>query len=363
MALSDPAFPPGTWIISRTQDLTWFWGSALVGLGAGALVLLAPWLALPLFCAWMVGVDGPHFWATWTRSVWDPAERARRGALVAGSFLIFLPGFAAWAVARATGADVVWIGFLLLAAVWAYHHGVRQDFGIWSLYARRAGLSVRERTVDAWFLYGARWGLFAWFSLAHPLSRAELEAAGLAWISAPVGWAVLAWMVAFPVVLAVRYAKGRPVLPGLFILLPCIGYQAVGFAVIGLAEPLVPGFSNVEQAFAVLALSNGVAHGLQYLGLVAWAGKNRHPRGGPSLSARLSARPGRAWLVYVALSVPYLAVNLLRTAAPGVHIAGPTVEGLALCVYWGFVLHHYLLDQYIWRPHADPILRAELRVA
>ena len=63
----------------------------------------------------------------------------------------------------------------------------------------------------------------------------------------------------------------------------------------------------------------------------SFAARNRYPErdSAGGLAARLSRRPGRAWLVYVALSVPYLAVNLLRSAAPGVHVAGPLVERLA----------------------------------
>jgi hypothetical protein len=99
------------------------------------------------------------------------------------------------------------------------------------------------------------------------------------------------------------------------------------------------------------------------VGLVAFAAKNRFPAGGPSLAARISARPVPGWLVYVALSVPYVALNLARGAAPGVSLRDPLWEGLAFCLYAGFVCHHYLLDQYLWRPHLDEPLRRDLRLA
>lgn len=68
-------------------------------------------------------------------------------------------------------------------------------------------------------------------------------------------------------------------------------------------------------------------------------------------------------MVYVLLSVPYVGLNLLRSAAPGVSVGTPLLQGLALALYWGFALHHYVVDQYIWRPHADPRLRADLGLA
>lgn len=359
MARSDP----GAWIIGRRADLFWFWGSAGLSLAAGAAAMTWPVLALPIFCAWLLLGDGPHFWSTWTRSYWDPMERGRRGAVLWRSLWIFAPGFLCWGLWRATGVMAPWTGFLLVAALWGYHHAVRQDYGLWSLYARRAAVTAAERKVDAGFLYGLLWGIFAWFSVAHPLNASELGRPLPGWVAPGLlgAWAVGAMI--YGSIILYRIINKRPVLPALFVLLPCVGLYAVGFLWIGLREPVIAGATNLEQAFAVLAVANGLQHGLQYLGLVHFAAGNRYPSGGPSLGERLSAHPARAWLFYVALSLPYVALNLSRGAAPGVHPASATLIGLSLCLYWGFVLHHYYLDQHLWRPHQDPALRHDLRLS
>ena len=358
MARSEPG-----WIIDRRADLLWFWGSALISLAAGALGLVWPALALPLFCAWLLFGDGPHFWATWTRSLWDPMERARRGPVLRRAGWIYLPGFVCWGLSRATGWSGFWHAFLGLAALWGYHHAVRQDYGLWSLYARRAGLSAREKRGESWFLYGSMWWIFAWFTVAHPLNAAELGLHVPGWLGPAMLDVWLVSMGLFACNIMLRLLRRQSTLPGLFILGPCAGLYGAGFLWIGMREPLVAGAANLEQSVAVLALANGLQHGLQYLGLVGFTAHNRYPEGGASLGARLSARPLRAWAVYVALSVPYVALNLARSAAPGVVPSNTTLVDLALCLYWGFVLHHYVLDQHIWRPHVDAQLRADLRLA
>lgn len=350
------------WIISARQDLTWFWGGALVSLGAGALAATIPGLALPLFCLWLLCSDGPHFWATWTRSYFDPVERAEKRGVLLRSLLIFLPGFAAFGLSRA-GVPGVWEAFLGVAALWGWHHFVRQDYGIWALYARHARLDANARRVDTAYLYGALWLVFLWFTVAHPLNAAELGLALPAWLDDVVGGALIAVSIGYAGVLATRFAAGQNILPGLFVLVPNVVLQTVGFYWIGLREPLIAGAGNLEQSFAVLGITNGVTHGFQYLGLVAFAARNRYPEGGVSLAAKISRSPWRGWMVYVALSVPYVFLNLYRNAAPGVTWGSPLVQGLSLSLYWGFLLHHYLVDQYIWRPHTDARVRADLGLA
>jgi hypothetical protein len=97
-------------------------------------------------------------------------------------------------------------------------------------------------------------------------------------------------------------------------------------------------------------------HGLQYLGVVFAANRRRE--------AAVSRRY-RPLLVYAALvgaSALYMLVNLARGASPWGALAAPGSLGasLFLAFYWGLFFHHYYLDQKIWRPHADRVVRAEL---
>src|SRR5580698_2469718 len=75
---SDQRQPGVRWIISQREDLTWFIGSALAGYLAVALM----WAGFPLLILqmiWFFGVDGPHDFATVTRTYFDKAERKKLG--------------------------------------------------------------------------------------------------------------------------------------------------------------------------------------------------------------------------------------------------------------------------------------------
>lgn len=353
------------WIISRRADLLWFFASALLSLGLGLSVLARPSLGLPLLCAWLLLVDGPHFYATLLRTYLDPLERQRRGPLLRWSLLIWLPGPLCWAAAQSTGQSAPMDLFLLLTALWGYHHAVRQNYGIWSLYARKAGLGARERGIDRAALYGILWALFAWFTLTHPLNRQEFglsaEPSGLErpLLGGLLGLILLS-ITAYGARTALRARRGEPTLPAIFLLFPVLSLFTLGFAAIGMMEPVVPAARTLEAAFVALAITNGMPHGLQYIGLVGWSSRQRHPDGQGSSGARLAARPAWAWLIAVALGLPYLLTNAYRGAIPGWGPGSPAAEGLAISLYWGLVLHHYLLDQYIWRPQQDAALRADL---
>ena len=94
------------WIISEREDLTWFIGSSLAGYLALAL-MVAGFPFMPLFLVWLVGIDGPHVLATFTRTYFDKSERKNLGpmlwmiipamlvgpiAVAAGNEQLFLPG-------------------------------------------------------------------------------------------------------------------------------------------------------------------------------------------------------------------------------------------------------------------------------
>ncbi len=79
------------WIISEKQDLTWFIGSSLAGYLALAL-MAAGFPLTPLFLVWLIGVDGPHVLATFTRTYFDKTERKKLGLLLLVIFPAMLVG-------------------------------------------------------------------------------------------------------------------------------------------------------------------------------------------------------------------------------------------------------------------------------
>jgi hypothetical protein len=358
---------PG-WIVGPAFDLVFFFGAAGLSGALGGLMVARPTLAVPIFLAWLLLLDGPHLLSTWARTYLDPSEWKHRGPVLRRSLAWLLPGVVAWAVAMVIGR-VVFDVFLVLVGLWSIHHAVRQSYGILALYGRHARSTPRERRIDSVFLYGASWGMYALFALGHPFNR---QAMGL-WPSSPLeqaafatlATAIVASFIAYTIRIGARWTTGKTVLPALFVLLPTAGLWAFGFTAVGLREPVVPAPWNLEQAFIGLVVANGLIHSVQYLGLVFLVGTRRHRSAGSSIAATLGRRPVVAYGAFVAASFGYVALNIARGATPGVAWLPPngSAEGLALAVYWGLFMHHYVIDQHIWRPHEDHRLRHELGIA
>jgi hypothetical protein len=340
------AGPETGWIGGRRFDLFFFFGSAAIAAAAGLLALAAPILTAPLWWLWLALVDGPHLVATWQRTYFDAGERRRRKALLAGSLVLLAPGL----LALATGIDLLWQAYLGFAVVWGWHHTVRQHYGILSIYGRHARSSAASRRADTWFLYVTGWGLWLVYTLAFP-GRRWLPA--WAWpivtVLAAAQGLVLA---AYAVSIVRRRRRGESARPAWFVLAQAFGLTAFAYFVIGPFEPLYAGALTYEQQILAVAVVIGTVHGLQYLGIVTAVTRRRHPRRSPWL----------AYAVCVTLSLGYLALNAARGEGPVVAWYAPSTLGakLFLAVYWGMFMHHYYLDQKIWRPHRDPELRAEL---
>ncbi len=323
-------------------------------------MLAVPALVVPLWWGWLFLLDGPHLFATWLRTYADPEERRRRPRLFAWSLLLVVPGLAAFALSKALGSSRPFDVFLLATTIWAFFHAVRQEYGILALYQRRAGADAPTRAFDSRFLTGSLWGSYLLFLVAHPWSRRALELpvevpreAELAFLA---GGAVLAAAtLAYAARAVARRRAGLDVTPQLFVLGPVLAVQVFALFVVGGFEPLVPEPTNPEQYFLAAAVVGGLPHGAQYLGIVFFASRRR----------TVGKRPFAAYGVFLLLSIAYLALNAARGSGPA--YAWFSVESDAarifLALYWGLFLHHYWLDQYIWRVQDDPILREELGIA
>ena len=95
------AVEPQPWILSRRDDLVWFQGSVVAGLGLLAFFLVAPHLddasytlghpAVLAVFLWGVLFDGTHVWGTYARTYFAPDEASRAGLPGGWSF-----GFGEW---------------------------------------------------------------------------------------------------------------------------------------------------------------------------------------------------------------------------------------------------------------------------
>jgi hypothetical protein len=330
-------------------DGFFFFGGAALAVAVGLVLVGAPAWIPWVWLAWLALVDGPHLVATWTR-----APRP----LALWSLVWLAPGYLALAATEATGIRAPLDLYLLAATLWGFHHAIRQHYGILAIYERHARPSPEARRLDVAFLYTTLWGSTGLFLVAHPGSRVVL---GLP-VDLPVparallvgaGAALGALVVGYVGVVAVRALRRQPLRPALFALGPAVGVQLFAFFVIGRFEPLLPHPSDPEQFFLAVAVVGGLVHGLQYLGVVFAANRRRHG---------LGYRPLAVYSGLVIASLAYVGVNLARGVAPvgGLFALDTPAARLFLVTYWGIFFHHYYIDQKIWRPHADAIVRAEL---
>src|SRR5262249_13642173 len=120
-AMSSPASAKSQWIISKREDITWFFSSAAISYLVLALMAAgAP--VIPFQLVWFFGIDGPHVLSTVTRTYFDKSERTKLGWFL----WILIP-------LMLVGPIMVWAGlgslYMLLAVCWQHFHIVKQHFG------------------------------------------------------------------------------------------------------------------------------------------------------------------------------------------------------------------------------------------
>jgi hypothetical protein len=357
----------GSWIGGRVFDLCFFFGAGVLAVGAGLLALALPATILPMWFLWLWLIEGPHLVATWQRTYLDARCRRERRRMLWSGMLWMLPApLALWA-SWLLGRPEVFLLMLAAAALWSYHHAVRQHHGIVSVYQRLGGASESARQLDRRLLHGTLWGAFALFLLIHGVNRAQLglppalnpvEDLAATVLAVALALAVCAW----GVVLAVRWRRGEAVKPGLLALCVALGCTLFALFAVGMREPLLPGALTPEQVFMAASVVAGIVHGMQYLGMVI-ATSRRRAREDIGLAALFGRRPLLAYGAMVLVSLLYVWLTFLREAPPPGHMEVSRTAQMFLAVYWGLFFQHYWLDQQIWKPSSDARLREELGLA
>jgi hypothetical protein len=367
------------WIVSPSFDLIWFIGGAATGYGMLALHAVFGLDMVAVWFAWFVLLDSPHFFATWSRTYLDREEWRTRGRLLTASLawflvppLVLLLSFALYRfeVPQYKVALVV-----LTAAVnlWAYWHVIRQHYGFMALYQRRNGDSDPiDRRVDAVLLYGTLLAPFAAFVVRHPETRAVL---GLTTTASPIAQVIVALSVAivlgvtiaFVARQAVRWHQGRALnVPKLLFLLAVVPlHLTICYGNAALTAPLL--------AFAAFVT---IFHDVQYHAVVWFYQRNRY-RGADAGRYGPAAWVGRSFATFALCAVAAGAFMGATVCGLGVQPGcTPFVSSSELTLFgtvtWrealfgiflGFLMHHYYIDQFIWRPSHDAGLRRDLQLA
>jgi hypothetical protein len=353
------------WIVGKRYDLAFIFGGAAASLLAPALALQHPLVLPVLFWGWLFAFDGTHMWAAYSRTYVDRSYWAERPRLLRWSLLVFAAPVAAVALALAGGSPEPVNLFLFAAQSWGYYHIVRQHYGFLSLYDRRAGADARTHRVNTWALYVGLWVPYLYFLAAHPFNRviASLPpvtpAEGTAWslVAGALTAATLAAAAAYHVA---RRRAG----PAEWFLLVCIALYSAIFYGVARLEPLFGAATerSVIETFMLVQVMVTLFHNVQYHALVWHYNRTKYGREGDFGWAR---RLNRGFTTYVLVgllfSVGYIAI---ATATSGARVErlGLDVATVAFCLWWGVALHHYYLDQKIWRVSTTPDLRAQLGV-
>jgi len=329
VALAAAAYSP-QWIISRRDDLVWFLGSALAGYFTLAVILISPTAAAPIFLGWFYLVNGPHFYATATRTYLD---RDQRRAIPRWLWMI-VPMTLIPLVAFAAGAKTI---LFIFGTTWGTFHIAKQHMGIMMLYKRKTGERDRfDFKLDKWFLVGSQMLPFALFLLWY----LTVPVRGLVLFCALIVQLVVAAGYLYRQVVKFRCGAEMnwPKLMLMGLIVP-LGWVALFVA-----------FSSPISGMLVFTIGTNFGHALQYQRLTYFHNHNRyHTRSG--LLGFISRRPMYFYGTAFGLcTLVLIFVRSLPATGTDILLLGPTFT-------------HYLLDTKIWRTRNDPELARALNVA
>ena len=365
------------WVIDARTDCICFIGGAWA-----ALAMLAAYMvvadATQVWLVWALLLDTPHYFGTYSRSYLDASMRRTRPALVWGSLVTLGVGAAAVGGSAAlfhmhvTAYRVPLTLFALLFNLWAFWHLVRQHHGIAALYRRRDRYAdARDGHVEHAFIHHGLFAAFVLLIVGHPEARAILplqqapagfdQAVRLgAWGVIAVASARLAWRQ------VQRWQQDQPIaLPRLVFLLSVVGSYVF-------LCTYTPGYR-----FALIVWTGLITlgHNLEYHALVWFHHRNRYHRSSHAprdAAAWVSHRPVAFMACALLTGLILRGSGMLLGIFPGtaawlshshsILFGDVSVHEAAFVTALGVAMHHYFLDQFIWKIRQDSGLRRDLNV-
>jgi hypothetical protein len=309
--------------------------------------------------------------ATYSRTYLDAnAWRQRRGLLL-GSLAVFAVGPAAVLASALSGSDAPFLGFLAFATAYGYWHVVRQHYGFFALYGARGATSTRgSHTIDRWTLQAGCWAPYVHFLVMHPRSRQLMGLDGEP-PSAVGAVLVAAWLASLVVLGARAFAQpaSKRSTPQLAYAALVLVLHGLAYFVVGRFEPVYSASTGPDEDFLLLSVMLSVFHATQYVALVWIHNRSRYAAENAGAASWMSTSPGRFAVACLAFTAVYAIAASATGVFPvvrsfvGAKVGSVSINRLALSFWWGLALHHYILDQRIWRFGEDPELRRHLGVA
>ncbi len=329
------AVTPGgfAWLRSRTFDLCFIIGIAVVALAAGLAAVVNPTLfpVLLFLDLWLLGYH--HVISTFTRILFDRDSFSQYWFLVTVLPLLIIGGV----VAMAWG-----IGFWSVATLylyWQWFHYARQSYGVAQAYRRKSNGLVTESSL----VFQVIFYLIPVWGILHRSAQAPQRFLGMELKVLPVP-GVLADAVGAIALAALAIWIGRKVHEAWRgrLAVAHTMFMASHFAVFVVGYVLIDG---INQGWLVL----NIWHNIQYIAFV-WLYNNNRFRAGVDprhqLLSTLSQTRNVALYLGFSLALSTGLYVLIREAMITVVSASFVYVVLA---YQVFNFHHYVVDAVIWR--------------
>jgi len=324
------------WIISQREDLTWFIGGPLASYSVLALAMWGPATVFtPLVFVWAIGINGPHFFATASRTYFDREQRQR----LRWWLLMLIPVSALTIPVALTIGEKV---FVAAASFWGVFHITKQHLGFLMLYKKKnCETDKRDLAVDKYFFLTSQ---------ILPVSLFTLLYFGSAWLQpAYRGALAVQYAVALGYVVyqAHKYRSGREMnWPKLLLVAIVVPLHWLAFLCAG---------AKLDSSFLIFTIGTNFGHALQYHRITWFHNRNRYSvpdaRSRYGFAALLGQRVVYYYLAAFVLSLilKFLPAIVLDFRYRDLVLSGP-------------ILMHYILDSKIWRVRGDPELAAALQL-
>ncbi len=342
---------PQPWLQSAAFDSGFILAPPLLAVTVAALlpVELRALEAVPLgwWLVLVLGIDVAHVYASIYRTYLVPAARRLHAGLLVGVPLgCWLAGILAYSVSPAA--------FWTVLAYVAVFHFVRQQYGFLRLYSRHEAMPRWRHAIEAATIYLATlyplmvWHVegrpFVWFTAGDFIDLSEL-----AWLAPLVGiiYALVLGGYAF-VQAREAHTTGRVNVPKQLVVLGTALAWYVGIVVL--------------QGDLTFTLTNVVAHGLPYLGLVWLVSRREHTQAAAPLPLWLRSAPLFVLLLLALAFAEEWGWDVLVWHERGAVFGAP----LAAEAWWAVLVPtlalpqftHYVLDAFIWRRGFSPFTDA-----
>lgn len=359
------------WIMSKKLDLLWIFGGALASLFVLALLLIFPISLLWIYWIWIIIFDNTHLWSTYSRTYFDKKFVKENKSLIWGSLIFFLiPIIFSFYYALNPNKKLMDI-FLFLAQTWAIYHVVRQHYGYLSLYDRKNKTSDANHQINKYFLFSLIGGSYLHFLIFHPFNRKVAGILPIEENSITQKFEVILkcfLIVAFLLYGIRSYIKRKDIsLQTILFNSVCIFLYGSIFLYFAYLEPFFTLATSPLHFFMGIGIMISIFHDLQYHGLVWYHNKNKYSQASETFGLATTLNRNFASYCFFAIIFSLFYGVFLWFTGEYPWLNGKAHQSgfipIAFGVWWGFLFHHYYLDQKIWRIKKSPDLQKSFSIA